>query len=67
MLKGEERKVSRDRHGFKEEGRGRACVRSELLRSGRVEDLEHALLSIDFDLLTVRVFDCGVVLESRES
>ena len=40
-------------------------VRSELLSSGRVEDLKHALLAIDLDLLTVRVFDCGIVLRKK--
>jgi hypothetical protein len=42
--------------------RGGGHSTGELLGSGGIEDLEHALLSIDFNLLTVGVFDGGVVL-----
>ena len=34
----------------------------ELLGAGSVEDLEHALLAVDLDLLPVGVLDGGVVL-----
>jgi hypothetical protein len=37
-------------------------VTGELLSSCSIEDLEHALLSIDFHLLTVGIFDGGIVL-----
>jgi hypothetical protein len=41
-------------------------VRSELFRSGRVQDFEHTLLAVDLYLLTVRVFYSWVVLSGRE-
>jgi len=40
---------------------------SELLGTGSIEDLKHALLSVDFDLLAVAVLDGWVVLLDKDT
>jgi len=39
----------------------------ELLGTGGIEDLEHALLAVDIDLLPVRILDCGIVLLDEDA
>ena len=39
----------------------------ELLGTGGIEDLEHALLAVDLALLSVRVLDCGIVLLDEDT
>jgi len=40
---------------------------SELLGTGSIKDLQHALLAIDIDLLPVRILDCGIVLLDEDA
>jgi len=39
----------------------------ELLRTGSIENLQHALLAVNFDLLAVAVLDGGVVLLDKDA
>jgi len=39
----------------------------ELLSTGSIEDLQHALLAVDIHLLPIRILDCGIVLLDEDT